>query len=76
MRRKIVEESRTLSSLSLEMDASGRLKPMVKLYFESPQEDQIIRVILSNNLGHKTILYQNCIMSRLFREARDPGIGA
>ena len=38
MKRKIVEESRTLSSLSLEMDASGRLKPMVKLYFESPQE--------------------------------------
>ena len=38
MRRKIIEESRTLSSLSLEMDASGRLKPMVKLYFEQPQE--------------------------------------
>ena len=31
MRRKIVEESRTLSSLSLEMDASGHLKPLVKL---------------------------------------------
>ena len=31
MRRKIIEESRTLSSLSLEMDASGRMKPMVKL---------------------------------------------
>ena len=28
MRRKIVEESRTLSSLSLEMDASGHSKPM------------------------------------------------
>ena len=32
MKRKIVEESRTLSSLSLEMNASGRLKPMVKLF--------------------------------------------
>lgn len=32
MRRKIVEESRTLSSLSLEMDASGHLKPMVKFF--------------------------------------------
>jgi len=38
MRRKIVEESRTLTSLSLEMDASGRLKPTMKLYFEQPQE--------------------------------------
>ncbi|MCX5975859.1 MAG: hypothetical protein NTV33_03280 [Coprothermobacterota bacterium] len=32
MKRKIVEESRTISSLSLEMDASGRLKPMVKFF--------------------------------------------
>ncbi|MCX5971836.1 MAG: hypothetical protein NTV14_10125 [Coprothermobacterota bacterium] len=32
MKRKIVEESRTLSSLTLEMDASGRLKPMVKFF--------------------------------------------
>ena len=62
MRRKIVEESRTLSSLSLEMDASGRLKPMVKLYFQSPQEIRIIwDIILNNldgkqdNLGHKAI---------------------
>jgi len=35
MRRMTVEERRTLSSLSLEIDASGRLNPLIKVYFEA-----------------------------------------